>query len=203
MNNLNIHPLIKTPLILFATVMMFSIVVIAVSGVYLDQTYESRESEKRTMGIWKNKISVAKESNEMIDKYERRYKGLLETNIIGEENRLNWLETIQAAANSRGISSVKYNIASQHLVEDRKGMHRANGLKVYRSDMTIDMAMAHEGDLFAMFGALEDKAKGLFTVNKCIIEQAIKSSKINAENMQAYCELSWYTFRLAKNDGGK
>ena len=202
MNKLNIHPLIKIPLIIFLLVMVFSIVIIAVSNSYLEHAYDARESEKRSMRIWKNKINAAKESNKVVGEYESRYKTLLKKNIVGEENRLNWLETIQATANARGLSSVKYNVTSQHLLIDKTGQHQAQGLNVYRSNMIVDMEMAHEGDLFAILNTLEDKAQGLFTVDKCNIEQNVKILK-NTGNMRAHCELGWYTIKSVASEVGK
>ena len=179
---------------LFSVVMVFSIITIAVSSTYLAHTYDARESEKRSMRIWKNKIDTAKASNEVMAENEKSYKSLLKNNIVGEENRLNWLETIQATANARGMSSVKYNVTSQRLLEDKTRQHKVLGLKVYRSNMIIDMKMAHEGDLFAILNSLKDKAKGLFTVDKCSIEHFEKTSK-SSENMSAHCELGWYTIK--------
>ena len=201
MNELNIHPLIKLPVIFFALVMVVSIMTIFISDSYLERAYESRESEKRAMRIWKNKIITAKQSNEMMNTYEDGYKKLLKNNIVGKENRLNWLETIQATTNARGTSLVKYNVASQQLVEDKANQHQAQGLKVYRSGMTIDMKMLHEGDLFAMLNVLEEKAQGLFTVEKCNIESTFNPLNNGGENMHANCELGWYTFKSTNNIG--
>lgn len=198
-----IHPLIKMPLILFVIVMILSVVIIAVSDFYLDHASQGRDSANRAMRIWKNKIDGSRESNKIIDEYENRYLNLVKNNIVGDENRLNWLETIQATANAKGMSSVKYNVSSQALVVDKKGRHRAQGLKVYRSKMMLDLKMAHEGDLFVMLSALEDKAQGLFTVDKCNIDATVKSKNKRSENMSAHCELSWYTFKSADNKGKK
>lgn len=197
----SIHPLIKRPLILFLLVVIFSGVIVAISDSYLEYVYDERESEKRAMRIWKNKIDGSRESNKIIDEYERRYLALVKNNIVGEENRLNWLETIQATANARNMPSVKYNVTSQSLVEDKTGQHQAQGLKVYRSEMTLDMEMAHEGDLFAMLNTLTEKAQGLFNVEQCKIEKLGKSSSNGSKNMHAYCVLSWYTFKSVENEG--
>ena len=83
MNEPNIHPLIKFPMIFFMIVMVLSIIIIFISDSYLERAYESRESEKQAMRIWKNKIVTAKESNEMMNTYEGRYKKLLKNNIVG------------------------------------------------------------------------------------------------------------------------
>jgi len=200
---IHIHQLIKQPLILFVVVATFSIIIVSVSDYYLNHASDGRDSANRAMRIWKNKIDGSRESNKIIDEYENRYLDLVKKNIVGEENRLNWLETIQSIANAKGMSSVKYNVRSQKLVEDKTGQHRAQGLKVYRSELTLDMKMSHEGDLFTMLNTLGDKAQGLFTVDKCNIDNPVKTSSSSRENMTAYCELSWYTFKSYENNGKK
>ena len=200
-NKISIHPLIKRPLILFISVLVFSVILVAVSESYVEHAYDGRQSEKRAMRIWKNKIDGSRQSNKIIDEYENRYLDLVKNNIVGEEDRLDWLENIQAIANARNIPSVKYDLSSQQLVEDQTGQHRAKGLKIYRSDMTLDMKMAHEGDLFAILNALQEKAKGLFVVDQCNVEKLAGSVNTNNINMSARCELGWYTFKLVENDG--
>jgi len=198
-----IHPLIKQPLIIFSLVAIISSMIVIISESYLDHSYKGSQSEKRAMRIWKNKIDGSRESNKIIDEYERQYLKLVKNNVVGDENRLNWLEIIQATANARNMPSVKYNISSQNLVDDRAGKHKSKGLKVYRSEMTLDMKMAHEGDLFAMLNALIEKAQGLFVVEQCKIEHLAKRSAKTSENMHAYCKLGWYTFKAADNIGKK
>ena len=153
------------------------------------------------MRIWKNKIDGSRASNRIIDEYESSYTELVKNSIVGEENRLSWFEAIQATSNARGMPSVKYNVSSQKLVEDKSGKHRQQGINVYRSKMTLDIKMSHEGDLFAMLNNLEEKAKGLFSVDRCDIEKLEPGKKAVKENMRAYCELSWYTFKSTDNEG--
>ena len=180
-----IHPIIKRPLILFVVMIAFAIITTVVSDFYLTNAYDGRESEKRAMRIWKNKIDGSRESNKIIDEYEKRYLELVKKNVVGDENRLNWIETLQAIANARNMPSVKYNVSSQKLLEDKTGQHQAQGLRVYRSAMTLDIQMAHEGDLFAILNALEEKAQGLFVVDKCNIEAASVTAN-STENINAY-----------------
>jgi hypothetical protein len=183
----------------FSAAAIMSLSAVLVSGSIMENAYMDQQSEKRAMRIWKNKIDGSRESNSLIDEYESSYTSLVNRHIVGEENRLSWFETIQATTNARGMPSVKYNIVSQQKIPDAKGQHSAQGLKVYRSKMTLDIKMAHEGDLFAMFNNLEDRAKGLFTVDKCDIEKLETKSKEMKENMQSFCEISWYTFKSADN----
>ena len=192
---MSIHPLIKKSLILFVIVMLIAVTMITASEAYVNYAYEDRQAQNKAMRVWKNKIDDSRESNALIDEYETQYLSLVKNNIVGEENRLNWLETIQETANANGLLSVKYNVSSQRLVEDKTGQHRAQGLTIYRSEMNLDMKMAHEGDLFSMLNTLRKKAQGLFTVDKCVIESTGTKTNNSSEGMQAYCDLSWYSFK--------
>lgn len=194
-----IHPVIRRALVVFISVVTVSVAAAMVSYSAMDDAYKDEQSEKRAMRIWKNKIDGSRASNKIIDEYESSYISLVNRNIVGKENRLSWFETIQSTTNARGMPSVKYNITSQKLVDDTSGQHAAKGLEIFRSKMTLDIKMAHEGDLFAMLNNLETKAKGLFTVDKCDIEKIEARSKEPKENMHSFCELSWYTFKSSED----
>jgi hypothetical protein len=196
-----IHPVIKRALYVFTVVVIASVVTVALSDSFVDDAYQNEQSEKRAMRIWKNKIDGSRESNKIIDEYESSYTSLVNRHIVGEENRLSWFETIQSTANAKGMLLVKYDITSQELVPDTTGQHSAKGLEVYRSKMTLDIRMAHEGDLFAMLNTLDEKAKGLFIVDKCEIKKIETRLNEDRERMRSLCELSWYTFKSANDKG--
>lgn len=191
-----IHPVLRRALATFLIVVTASIAAVTTSYMIMDEAYNDEQSEKRAMRIWKNKIEGSRESGRIIGEYENSYMRLVKNNIVGEENRLSWFETIQATTNARGMPSVKYNVSSQRKVEGN-GAYSSAGLQVYKTKMTLDIIMAHEGDLFAMLGNLEKKARGLYTVDKCDIEKSrVKSN--NKNTMKAFCELSWYTFKSSE-----
>ena len=196
-----IHPVIKRALYVFTAVVSASVVAVVLSDSFVDGAYQNQQSEKRAMRIWKNKIDGSRQSNKIIDEYESSYTSLVNRHIVGEENRLSWFETIQTTANAKGMLLVKYDITSQELVPDTSGQHSAKGLEVYRSKMTLDIKMAHEGDLFAMLNNLDEKAKGLFTVDKCEIKKIETRLNENRAEMRSLCELSWYTFKSANEKG--
>lgn len=191
----HIHPVLRRSLFTFVIVVIASITAVVSSDMIMDDTYKDEQSEKRAMRIWKNKIEGSRESNRIIGEYENSYIDLVKNSVVGEEDRLSWFETIQATTNARGMPSVKYNVSSQKLVES-SSVYASVGLQVYKTKMTLDIKMAHEGDLFVMLNNLEKKARGLFSVDKCDIERmSFKNTTASENKMKAYCELSWYTFK--------
>ena len=124
-------------------------------------TVQEQLSAKRAKLIWQTKINNSVENNQIIDEFESNFLKLVNQGVVGEEDRLSWFETIQNTAKRRGMPLVKYSISSQQVLTEDNLKSKYNGIDVYKSMMTLDITMAHEGDLFALLNDLE-KADGLW-----------------------------------------
>jgi hypothetical protein len=100
------------------------------------------------------------------------------------------------------MPSVKYSISMQEKLAEKNLKRDYRGIDVFRSNMTLDIKMAHEGDLFALLNDL-GKADGLFAIDRCDVEKASKKTVDSENAMKAYCELGWYTFRGSKARASK
>jgi hypothetical protein len=193
---------VKPALLIFTSVMVVMIAAIVFSMMYRDDAEQSENFAKRAMYVWKNKIEGSRQSDKIVDKYEQDYLGLVKNGVIGKEDRLSWFETIQYISESRGMPSVKYAVVSQKIVDTPTIKQKYSGLVLYQSVMTLDFTMGHEGDLFALLDGLQDKAKGLFTVDKCNLklnrQKDAADDTISINQMKGYCELSWYTIKSAE-----
>jgi len=188
---------------LFIVMLVISISVVSISQVYMENIYQDQQSAKRAMRIWKTKINSSVENNQIIDAFESNFLKLVNQGVVGAEDRLSWFETIQNTAKKRGLPSLKYSVSTQEALEESNLKREYKGINVFKSSMTLDVRMAHEGDLFALLNDLT-KADGLYTVDKCKIEKTGKKVVDTDNNMKAYCELGWYTFTGEKaNKGGK
>jgi len=172
------------------------------SMMYRDDAVQRESSAQRAMHIWKSKIEGSRRSDKIVDKYEQEYLDLVKKGVIGKEDRLSWYEAIQNVSESRGMPSVKYAVVSQKKVSTPTLSQKYRGLALYRSVMTLDTTMGHEGDLFALLNGLQDRAKGLFTVDECKLEmnrpKDADADVISINQMKAHCELSWYTIKSAE-----
>ncbi len=198
----NLSPTLVRALGVFVIVLIAGIVVVTVSQIYMDDIYQDQQSEKREMRKWQSKINSSVENNQIIDEFENNFLKLVNQGVVGAEDRLSWFETIQNTAKKRGMPSVKYSISTQATLDEKNIKREYRGIDVFKSVMTLDIKMAHEGDLFALLNDLE-KADGLFAVDRCDIEKMSRKT-VDTENiMKAYCELGWYTFRGTKANKGR
>ncbi|GMR16436.1 MAG: hypothetical protein BMS9Abin31_0771 [Gammaproteobacteria bacterium] len=193
----SLSPALKRALGVFVVVLTAGIAVVTVSNIYTDDIYQDQQSAKRAMRIWQTKINRSVESNQIIDEFESNFLKLVNQGVVGAENRLSWFETIQNTAKKRGMPSVKYSISTQDMLDEKDIKNEYRGIDVFKSVMTLDIKMAHEGDLFALLNDL-GKADGLFAVDRCDIEKTSKRAVDTENKMKAYCELGWYTFRGSK-----
>lgn len=179
----------------FLIMLTICVVVVSTSYYYMDGAYQDRQSATRAMQKWKTKINSSVANNQIIEKFEENFLKLINQGVVGSEDRLSWFETLQNAAKKRGMPLVKYSISSQEALKENNLIREYSGINVFKSIMKLDITMAHEGDLFALLNDL-NKADGLYTVDKCNIEKT-NVSTVGTNNMRAYCELGWYTFRGA------
>jgi hypothetical protein len=199
----NLHSTTKKALAAFIVIALSMATVVTLSDMYKEKADEEEIKAKREMRKWRNKIEEANKNNQILVKHENTFKQLKDNSVIGDENRLSWVEVVQKAAQSRGMATVKYSISNQVLQEKKSLDKRYKGIDVFKSTMSLDMKFMHEGDLFAMLNALRSHARGLSVVDKCDVELINKSgleqlsAEMARENMRAYCELSWYTLKKA------
>ncbi len=198
----NLSPALIRALGAFVVVLIAGVAVVSLSQIYVDDIYQDQQSARRDMRIWQTKINSSVENNQIIDEFESNFLKLVNQGVVGAEDRLSWFETIQNTAKKRGMPSVKYSISSQTVLKEKNIKSEYRGIDVFKSVMTLDIKMAHEGDLFALLNDLEN-ADGLFAVDRCDIEKASRKT-VDTENlMKAYCELGWYTFRGSKANKGR
>jgi hypothetical protein len=192
-----IQPGIRRALIIFtATVVCMSTIIVA-SDLYKAGGEDGFIKTKMEMRKWKSRIDAANRNNQILVDHEDDYYSLKNRAVIGDENRLSWVEVIQRIANERGLASVKYNIASQELDKHENLKTDFAGIDVYHSVMSLDMKLMHEGDFFAVLDALKRDAKGLFVVDRCDMELLNPGAppSLVSDNIRANCDLSWYTIK--------
>ena len=204
MFKLSINRELKKSLVIFVAILVSMMSMVIASEIYKSDANEKKVRAKAEMSTWSNRIEEANRNNQILVQNEDTFKKLKDKFVIGDENRLSWVEVVQNVAESRKIASVKYDIASQALLDKNSLEKQYTGIDVFKSVMSLEMKFIHEGDLFVMLNALRQEAKGLVAVDKGYVELINKDvndgiiGQNNTDNMKAYCELSWYTLKKAE-----
>ena len=161
----------------------------------MEQEY-SRHSER--LSARRHRYLAVDGEEEVIKNYLPRFMDLHERGLLGGEHRLNWVEVLQEAGHRLPLPSLSYEISAQKVYRPDFPV-AAGRFKIFVSEMTLNMQLLHEGDLFAVLELLDERAMGLYTVSGCELTRAfvVLTDNPDAGNVTATCLLEWFSINPA------
>lgn len=139
------------------------------------------------------------EEEKTIREYYPKFINLYNYGEIGQERRLDWIETLRRAGVDIKLPSLSYSIESQKAFVPNFVLNMGR-YRLFKSDMSLKMQLLHEGDLFNLLNELDSSAKGLYRVSNCKLNNNVKGKLIDdpdTANVTANCLLEWFTLKLA------
>ena len=187
-------------ILIFIVSISVVVFIIMSSKQYWDNAVAENAQAEQRLGKAKKKYREAIDRKSILKEYKARYEKLEKNNIAGNENRIDWINLLELIAKNKKIPYVNYKIDKQIMTKDKATNRKYPGLTVYKSVMTLDMKLLHEGDLYTVMNELKLKAKGLFDVSSCEVRRQKSSSgslmdNASGINFTARCKLNWYSFQ--------
>lgn len=135
---------------------------------------------------------VRQEENEIKAK-AATYSNWSARGIIGDEQRLDWVEMIRDIKTTRKLLDIQYEFAPQQSL----GQPPGGGFVFQNSTMKLQMKLLHEGDLINFINDLRAHAKAYVRVRSCNLSRIAKSAASAGETalLQAECTLDWTTIQ--------
>jgi hypothetical protein len=138
---------------------------------------------------------VRNEENEIRQK-AALFSNLQARGVIGEEQRLDWVELLKDIRDKRRLLSVEFEIAPQRALDSSP----ANNFSFYASTMKLQFKPLHEEDVVRLLGDLRSQAKALIQVKSCNVSRLPRGSVEpggSVAYLQADCQIDWVTAREA------
>ena len=191
---------LRVPLIVLAVTLFAATLVVYISDSVLDaaqRQFAQRETQLREARL---RIQNAGEEKQMIAQYLGSYRELARAGFVGDEQRINWLDTLRIANEEARIFGVEYDIGAQkpyiYAAEFDVG-----DLLLQESMMQLRFRLLHEGDLPRFFDALRRHGGSYFTVDQCVLRRIgaadDRKPATVQPNLSAECELRWLTVKPA------
>ena len=190
----------RKQLIVFSVCLLLSGLVFYVFYSMWQSSSEQKQTANNLLQNAKSRYYTALDKKRIVDTFENKYLSLIKNGIFGEENRLDWIDAIEATANKHQISLLKYRIDKQQLIKDNKLTQKYPGIDVFSSIMHLEMQLLHEADLYRIINHMSEISTGLFDVQSCAITRNLSSNKsiiqsTTDRNFSAACTLNWYTMK--------
>ena len=147
-------------------------------------------------------IQIAKQDAQTIRRYRNSYLALVNKGIIGSEHRLQWVSGLRDVSRQLALSNTHFKISPRGPAP-ASYIKTAGSIRAYRTQMNIRLGLPHEIDLLRVLGALEQQP-GHFTVSDCKISRTsnVILLKKHHTNLNANCNLDWYSISTAHNRKG-
>lgn len=127
-----------------------------------------------------------------------RYNTLARRGILGEEQRLDWIEHIRRVRAERRLFEIEYEIAPQQAIEDTI-LPAATGRFEFRSSsMRMKLPLLHEHDLLDFLGDLGAAAPAFLRTRECNVVRVPKDPNHKSgppPQLAAECTIDWITIR--------
>ena len=138
------------------------------------------------------------EEEKLIRKFYPRFIKLYNQGVIGKEHRLNWIEVLRSAGEAIMLPSLSYEIKSQNIYTPAFSVNLGR-FQIFSSEMSLDMQLLHEGDLFSLLKSLDENAKGRYSISRCSMDNRLPgiTDNISVANIGLKCDVIWFTIKLA------
>jgi len=183
--------LVRRALLCCAATVMLSVLSLHLAGGYRDrqaQRLDLAQKERQAAATRFNQVETEKLE---IRAFAPRFLALQRRGLIGEENRLAWIDAIRLSQQQRHLLPLSYEISAQQVLKVplplSMGQYQLRGSK-----MRLHMDLLHEMDLLNFFDDL--RQSGYFAVQDCALKRGgAATSAGQSASLSADCSLLWLT----------
>lgn len=165
------------------------------------------EAEREVTGLSAQVQDVRSRVNRAHDEEQEmrgriaRYQAMADQGIIGQEERLDWVEQIGRIRTARRLMDVQYEIQPQAPVSPAAlpGGAAAGPYEIMASTMALRMQLLHEDDLLGFIADLRQTVHAHLMVRDCRIERTTGGDAPGLRaQLLADCTIDWITLRERK-----
>lgn len=163
------------------------------SNRFAEQAGQNQRDAQRLLNEAQNKLATARMDRENMSVYSDEYGALEKNKIIGEEQRLDWLEGLEKLRHQKLVIDFHYNIAPQKDYAAPPAINRGN-FNIRYSAMKLQFDLLHEVQLLNFFDALRSQIKGRYQLESCTLQRVNADMGVHP-HIKAECSGGWITLQ--------
>jgi predicted lysophospholipase L1 biosynthesis ABC-type transport system permease subunit len=157
--------------------------------------------QEREFSSAKRRYEEARRNRAVYQQHLSDYRRYMERGVIGEEQRLSWIEQLQALNEEYKLASLNYEISPQEEAE-LPGLDVPANVQLNVSRMELEAGLLHEGDAVSLWKEFRNQSKGFYAIKEC----ELNSNNLDRQGSRDYrpytayvdmtCLLDWYTIKV-------
>lgn len=185
------------------TLIFSSLVITLIGGVgYASYDYQQsklllRNQAQENLKSVLEQLQQERQEQQLIGTYAPLFQGYKENGLIGDAQRLSWVEALQKAAQTTRVLLLRYDFNPQEPYV-AGFLPAASGFQVYVTPMKLRIEAVHEGDVLDILASLDTASLKTMTVRSCIFERSEPLLRMSGRdaNVVAMCDLRWPIIRI-------
>jgi hypothetical protein len=171
---------------------------VSVALIWLSLWYEQRVSTmehvaQSQLTLARQQLTSAQQDALNMQAYLVEYAQLTQHRIIGEEQRVDWLETAAALQQQAWVEDFHYSMDPQQLYPSPFSSVEIGHFALYRSPMQLELSLRHELQLVHFFKVLTEQSSGWFQLTGCTLQRV---SDAEDSLLTAHCQGDWITLKV-------
>ena len=156
-------PILKWSLGAFVLSIVLSAGIISLSNSYLETSLKGRQIAQQQVFDTRAQLLAAQSDEENMSAYAFEYNSLQGQKVIGDEQRLDWIEGLEKLRQQGSVLDFKYTISPQK--SHRPTPRLMSNFILSRSSMSMQIDLLHEEQLLHLFADMHSKLNGWFMLD--------------------------------------
>lgn len=189
-------PLLRWNLLVFSISIIVCVVVLYSSGLVYEKSQNYFNATQKSGNNARNQLIAAIEDQKNMAIYADEYGLLIKRKIIGDEQRLDWMEGLEKLRKKNLVTDFRYSIAPQINYSPQPPIDSGNFV-IHYSEMKLDFDLLHEAQLIKFFAALNSNINGWYLLESCAVHRstAVNPDEVNSTLLKAECSGGWITLK--------
>ena len=190
---------LRLPMATCLVLVLSSVACYLAAGDYLQETKKAGAATSAQRIEVQSRLARATEEEREIKASLQQYQALAARGMVGEEKRLDWVDTITAIKNERRMFNVSYAIEPQKAL-DYPGFTAGGGADFMMSRVRMEIQLLHEEDLLNFIDDLGKRGKSYLSVRSCDVQRTERGTggATLAPRLRAACVFDLITIRHNK-----
>jgi len=185
-------PDIKWSMIALLISLVVSGSLVSISGKFEERALKDRQAAQKQLNDARDQLGTAENDQENMASYAMEYNALVAQKVIGDEQRLDWMEGLEKLRQQGVARDFTYTISPQHAYAPSPPLDAGN-FQLNRSDMSMQIDLLHEEQLLRLFGGMHAQMAGWFILDGCTLSRAEAANEFST--LKAECSGGWFTMK--------
>lgn len=160
---------------------------------YRHGALQAKQSAQEQLNKARESFATAQSDFENMATYKLEYEALENQKVIGNEQRLDWIEGLEKIRKQGVVRDFKYSIGPQQSYAPNPPLDAGN-FALNLSPMTLQIDLLHEEQLDRLFSTITTQMQGWFILDKCSLSSSASATG-ETSSLKADCAGGWLTMK--------